>query len=143
MSPADSREETMAEPLEGAAIASAWVPFRHPAFRALWIATVSSNIGSWMQSVAAGWLMTSLSPSPMMVALVQAATMLPMFLFALPAGVLDDIVDRRKVLMLANAWSLINALVLGILTWLGLVTPVVLLAATCGLGIGAALNAPP
>ena len=60
---------------------SAWSPFRHTVFTVLWVATVVSNIGSWMQSAAAGWLMTSLSPEPLNVALVQAVTTLPMFLF--------------------------------------------------------------
>ena len=78
---------------------SAWSPFRHTVFTVLWLATVLSNIGSWMQSAAAGWLMTSLSPNPFEVALVQVATTLPMFLFSLPAGALADIIDRRRLLM--------------------------------------------
>ena len=73
---------------------SAWRPFQYTTFTVLWAATVLSNIGSWMQNAAAGWLMTSLSPEPFTVALVQAATTLPMFLFSLPAGALADIVDR-------------------------------------------------
>jgi MFS family permease len=78
---------------------SAWSPFRYTVFTVLWAATVVSNIGSWMQSAAAGWLMTTLSPEPLNVALVQAATTLPMFLFSLPAGALADIVDRRRFLI--------------------------------------------
>ena len=74
---------------------SAWSPFRHIVFTVLWLATVLSNTGSWMQNAAAGWLMTSLRPQPFEVALVQAATTLPMFLFSLPAGALADIIDRR------------------------------------------------
>ena len=66
----------------------------HSFYRAL-VATLLSNIGSWMQNAAAGWLMTSLRPQPFEVALVQAATTLPMFLFGLPAGALADIIDRR------------------------------------------------
>jgi ribulose-5-phosphate 4-epimerase/fuculose-1-phosphate aldolase len=69
--------------LDASVPASAWSPFRHRAFAVLWVATVLSNIGTWMADVGAGWLMTTLSPSPEMVALVQAATALPMFLFAL------------------------------------------------------------
>jgi len=71
---------------------SAWRPFQYTTFTVLWAATVLSNVGSWMQNAAAGWLMTSLSPEPFTVALVQAATTLPMFLFSLPAGALADIV---------------------------------------------------
>jgi MFS family permease len=69
---------------------SAWSPFRHAIFAVLWVATVVSNIGSWMQNAAAGWLMTTLRPDPFEVALVQAATTLPMFLVSLPAGALAD-----------------------------------------------------
>ncbi len=70
---------------------------RRPLFRALWLASVVSNVGTWMQNVGAGWLMTSLSPSPTVVALVQAATTLPVFLLALPGGALADLFDRRRV----------------------------------------------
>src|SRR5690606_29117728 len=72
--------------------ASSWAPFAHISFVVLWTATVISNVGTWMHDVASGWLMTSLSPSPLMVALVQAATTLPVFLFALPAGAIADLV---------------------------------------------------
>lgn len=117
-------------------------PLGFPVFRALWIATVVSNVGTWMHDVGAGWLMTSLSPSPLLVALVQAATTLPMFLLALPAGALADIVDRRKMLMAAQLLGLLAAALLALLTWLDLVTPQVLLAGTFVLGIAAALSAP-
>src|SRR6266705_6497245 len=78
---------------------SAWAPLREPLFRSLWIAAVISYTGSWMQNVATGWLMTSLTRSPMWVALVQVAVSLPVLLIALPAGALADIVDRRKFLL--------------------------------------------
>src|SRR5947208_16475471 len=78
---------------------SAWSPFRHTVFTVLWVATVVSNVGSWMQNAAAGWLMTSLNPDPLVVALVQTANTLPMFLFALAGGALADIVDRRRLLI--------------------------------------------
>ncbi|HZU33065.1 MAG TPA: MFS transporter, partial [Candidatus Angelobacter sp.] len=74
---------------------SALSPLREPLFRSLWIAAVISYTGSWMQTVATGWLMTSLTNSPMWVALVQVAVSLPVLLIALPAGALADIVDRR------------------------------------------------
>jgi hypothetical protein len=65
---------------------TAWSPLRQSLFRALWLASVASNIGTWMQHVGAAWLMASLAPSPTLVALVQAATTLPVFLIGLPAG---------------------------------------------------------
>jgi MFS family permease/quinol monooxygenase YgiN len=117
-------------------------PLSFPVFRALWIATIISNVGTWMHDVGAGWLMTSLSPSPLLVALVQAATTLPMFLLALPAGAMADIVDRRKMLLAAQILGLVAAALLALLTWQGLTTPEVLLAGTFVLGIAAALSAP-
>jgi len=89
---------------------SAFAPFRHLAFAVPWSATVVSNIGTWMHEVASGWLMTSLSPSPVLVALVQTATTLPVFLFALPAGALADIVDRRRLLLTVQAALAVVAL---------------------------------
>jgi MFS family permease len=117
-------------------------PLNSPVFRTLWIATIISNIGTWMHDVGAAWLMTSLSPSPLLVALVQAATTLPMFLLALPAGAMADIVDRRKMLVAAQILGLAAAAVLAVLTFQGLTTPWVLLGATFVLGIAAALSAP-
>src|SRR5271169_3568753 len=75
---------------------SAWSPFRYATFTIIWIGTVVSNIGGWMSTAASGWLMTSLDSSPLTVSMVQVATSLPMFLLAIPAGALSDIVDRRK-----------------------------------------------
>lgn len=122
--------------------ASAFGPLREPVFRALWIATFASNVGTWIQDVGAAWLMTGLAPSAVMVALVRAANSLPLFLLALPAGALADVVDRRRLLLFSQAWMLIAAALLGVLTLGGLVTPTLLLALTFALGIGAALNAP-
>ena len=76
-----------------AAPASPWSPLRHALFRSVWIATIVSNVGTWMQDVGAGWLMTSLSSSPALVALVEAGDSIPVMLLALPAGALADIVD--------------------------------------------------
>ncbi|HME72692.1 MAG TPA: MFS transporter, partial [Myxococcota bacterium] len=126
------------EPLD----AGAWKPLRRPVFRALWIATIASAIGTWMQDVGASWLMTSLAPTPLLVSLVQAASNLPFFVLALPAGALADLVDRRRLLMVSQAWMLLSAAALGILTLSGAVTPVSLLLLTFCLGVGSALNAP-
>ena len=71
---------------------SAWAPLREPLFRALWVAAFASKIGTWTQNVAAAWLMTFLTPSATMVALVQTATTLPIFLAVLPAGAIADVV---------------------------------------------------
>ncbi|WP_395945482.1 MFS transporter [Brevundimonas sp.] len=117
-------------------------PLATPLFRALWIATIVSNIGTWMNDVGSSWLMTSLSPSPLWVAMVQAATTLPMFLFALPGGALADVVDRRKLLIVSQLLILIGAAALASSTHLGLTTPLVLLALTAVMGLGAALSAP-
>ncbi|HEU4402376.1 MAG TPA: MFS transporter [Candidatus Polarisedimenticolia bacterium] len=125
-----------------AAPLSAWSPLADPIFRALWIAALASNVGTWMQEVGAAWLMTSLSPSPLMVALVQAATTLPIFLLALPAGALADVVDRRRLLITTQTWMLLATGLLGALTLLGATTPWVLLTLTFVIGLGAALNAP-
>lgn len=119
-----------------------WHPLRHGAFRAFWLASLVSNLGTMMQSVGAAWLMTSLSASPVLVALVQTATNLPTFVFALLAGALADVVDRRRLILLTQTWMLASALVLGFLTLSGSATPFTLLALTFSLGAGAALNAP-
>src|SRR5260221_2524878 len=109
---------------------SLWSPLQRAVFRSVWIALVASNIGTWMQSVGAAWLMTSLTPSPLLVALMQTATSLPVFLVGLPAGTLADVVDRRKLLLVTQAWMLLAALVLGAITWAGLLSALALLALT-------------
>ena len=122
--------------------ASAWAPLRHPTFRAVWLASLVSNVGTWMQNTAAAWMMTALSASPLMVALMQTATSLPFFLLALPAGAMADIVDRRRVLIWTQVMMLAAAAALGVLTMLGLVSAWSLLGLTFALGIGGALTAP-
>ncbi|EGT5738508.1 MFS transporter, partial [Cronobacter dublinensis subsp. dublinensis] len=123
--------------------ASSWSPLRQPVFRMLWIATVVSNIGSWMNDVGINWTMLTLSADPLAVALVQAASSLPMFLFALPSGVMADIVDRRKYLLFSQLWVFIAAAGLTLLSFAGLVTPGVLLVAAFLLSTGAAMSSPP
>src|SRR5438093_7354570 len=115
--------------------ASAWSPLRHPVFRALWVVTIISNVGTWMQNVAAAWLMTSLSSSSLLVALVQTATSLPVFFLALPAGALADVMDRRRLLLLTQSWMLLAALVLAMLAVAGKTTEGTLLALTFTLGV--------
>ncbi|MDI7385884.1 MFS transporter [Cronobacter dublinensis] len=125
------------------ATVSSWSPLRQPVFRMLWIATVVSNIGSWMNDVGINWTMLTLSADPLAVALVQAAGSLPMFLFALPSGVMADIVDRRKYLLFSQLWVFIAAAGLTLLSAAGLVTPGVLLVAAFLLSTGAAMSSPP
>lgn len=117
-------------------------PLASPMFRALWIATIVSNIGTWMHDVGAGWLMTSLSPDPLMVALVQAATTFPMFALALPAGALADIVDRRRLLIGAQLFGLVAAAALAAITFAGLTDAWILLLFTAAIATGAAFSAP-
>jgi MFS family permease len=95
-----------------------------------------------MQNVGAAWLMTDLSASPLLVALVQSATYLPFFFLAVPAGALADIVDRRRLLLVAQSWMLLVAVVLAVVTFAGQMTPWLLLAMTFLLGLGSALNSP-
>lgn len=121
---------------------STWSPLRIPAFRALWIATLASNVGTWMHDVGASWLMTSLSPSPVMVALVQTATTLPVFLLALPAGALSDIVDRRRYLIVVQIWLAVVAGLLGALTFAGVTTAWTLVLLTFAMGVGTAMMMP-
>jgi MFS family permease len=123
--------------------ASPWRPLRHSLYRWLWIASVASNIGTWLQSVGASWLMTTLSSSASLVAGVQAVTSLPMFLLSLPAGALADVLDRRRILIVTQLWMAASALALGVMTLFGLITPAWLLIFTFLLGLGAALNGPP
>src|SRR5258708_26516274 len=121
---------------------SPWTPLQNALFRSLWIATIVSNIGTWMQDVGSGWLMTSLSSSPSMVALVEAADSLPVMLLALPAGALADIIDRRRLLIAIQVYLLIVAGALGILTLLELTSAWMLLGFTFALGVGAAMMLP-
>src|SRR5258707_2043581 len=122
--------------------ASAWGPLREPVFRALWIAAVASNVGTWMEDVGEAWLMTSLSTSTLMVALVETAGSLPIVLLAVPSGAFADIIDRRRLLLITQAWMLIVAATLGLLTIAGVTTPWLLLILAFALGLGAAVNAP-
>lgn len=120
----------------------AWSPFQHRDFALLWSAALLSNTGSWMHETAAGWLMTTLEPTPSMVAMVQAATTLPVFLLALPAGALADRADRRRLLLLVQGYMLVLAALLGALVLAHAASTAWLLAITFGLGIGTAITVP-
>jgi MFS family permease len=121
---------------------SAWAPFRHRLYAAMWGGQFVSNIGSWMQTVAAQWLMLSLTTSATYVALVQTAAGLPVVLFAILAGTIGDLVDRRRFLLVTQTFMLAMAALLGVLAIAGLITPWVLLALLFALGTGQALTSP-
>src|SRR5262245_9171992 len=120
----------------------AWGPLAHPLFRALWIASVVSHIGSYMTDVGQGWLMTTLEPSPLLVALLLTAESLPFFVLGLPAGALADIVDRRRLLMVTQIAMAVVVTTLAIVTLTGVITPWMLLALAVALGTATALNDP-
>lgn len=117
-------------------------PFRHKTFTVIWTATLVSNIGWWMYTAASGWLMVRLNPAPLVVSLVQVANTLPMFLFAIPAGALTDIVDKRKFLIVGEIAIALVATVFAVLVWRHLVTPVTLLVFAFLIAAGDALTSP-
>lgn len=123
--------------------ASTLAPLKHPDFRILWIATLVSNLGGLIQGVGAGWMMTTISDSPVMVALVQGATTLPIMLFSVASGALADNFDRRRIMLLAQTAMMTVSVVLATVAFLGWMTPWLLLAFTFLLGCGTALHNPP
>jgi MFS family permease len=121
--------------------ASAWAPLRlFPLFRALWIAQFASNVGTWMQTVGAQWLL--IDRSPLLVSLVQTASTLPIVLLALPAGAWADLMDRRRLLLAAQAAMFLAAAVLAVTTFLGATSPALILGLTFALGCGNAVASP-
>ena len=132
-------EPTPAIPPRAVAFAA---PFRHPAFAVIWTATLVSNVGGWMYSAACGWLMTSLNPDPFIVALVSAASSLPICLFAIPAGALADIFDKRKFLIVVESLTTAVSAVYAAMVGLGMATPGNLLLFTFLIGAAGALTVP-
>lgn len=120
----------------------AWAPLRRRAFRALWVAQFVANSGTWAQIVGAQWLMGDLGGGELAVALVQTASTLPVFLLVVPSGALGDILDRRRLLLVAQSLMLLAAAALALLTALGRTTPLALLGLTALLGVGQALTVP-
>ncbi|AWM27286.1 MFS transporter [Sinorhizobium fredii] len=117
-------------------------PFRHDTFRIIWIASLASNFGGLIQAVGAAWLMTSISQSVNMVALVQASISLPIMLFSLVSGALADNFDRRRIMFVAQTFMLAVSALLTVFAYLGLITPWLLLLFTFLIGCGTALNNP-
>jgi MFS family permease len=119
-----------------------FAPLRHTLFAVIWIATVLGNTGTFMRDVASAWLVTDLSASPAAVALIQAAGTLPIFLFAIPAGVLSDILDRRRFLMAIQVGLTLVSITLAALAWSGTASVTSLVLLTFLGGTGAALAMP-
>jgi len=122
---------------------SPWAPLRNRLFRALWIATLISNLGTWVHEVSCSWMMTDLMPNnPWMGSLVQVCTTTPMFVLALPAGAIADLVDRRRYLLVTQSWMMATALMMAVLTFQHRLGAVGLLTGTAILSVGTALNSP-
>jgi MFS family permease len=117
-------------------------PLRVPLFRDLWLASIVSNLGGWMQDTAGTWLMTVLTTSPLLIALMQTAASLPVVILGLLAGATADIFDRRRLLIFWQAWMLIAVALLSVLTFFDIISPWILLILTFLLNIGAAMNSP-
>ena len=132
-------EPTLAPPAPKVTL---WTPFAFAVFRAIWIAGLVSNVGTWMQNVAGVWLVTTLTTSALLVALMQTATSLPAFLLSMPAGAMADLVDRRRLLLFTQGFMAAVAMGLGILTLFNGISAYGVLGFTFLLGMGAALNAP-
>ena len=119
-----------------------FAPLRIPLFRDRWIAATVSGVGTWMQDTAGTWLMTALTASPLLIALMQTATSLPVLVLGLFAGATADIYDRRMLLIFWQAWMLVSVAILAVLTFTGAVSPYTLLFFTFLLNIGSAMNNP-
>jgi len=120
----------------------AWVPLKSPVFRVFWLAALFSNLGTWVHETGASWLMSELDASPWNVSLVRTAMAIPVFVLSLPAGVLADWIDRRKVLMLTQLYLLAIASVMAALTYFRLMTPMLLLTMTLCMGLGMVIHVP-
>src|ERR1700751_4884087 len=119
---------------------SGFAPLRIRLFRDRWVASTISSVGTWMQDTAGTWLMTSLTTSPLLIALMQTAASLPVLLLGLLAGATADIFDRRKLIIFWQTWMLVSVAILAFLTFIGHISPWALLAFTCLLNVGSAMN---
>src|SRR5205809_5525529 len=120
----------------GVTVQSAWAPLRNGVYRVLWLAVLGSQVGTWMQTVGAQWLLVSRPNAATLVSLVQMASMLPILLLALPAGVLADIFDRRRMLIAVQLFQMSVGVALTVLTIVGQMPPALLLTLTFALGCG-------
>ena len=124
------------------AAAPALAPLHGRTFRMLWLAWLAANLTMWMNDVAAAWLMTQLTTSPLLVALVQTASTLPVFLLGIPSGALADTVDRRRYFAATQLWVSLNAVLLAALSMAGALSAHLLLALTFVNGVGLAMRWP-
>jgi MFS family permease len=131
-----AQDTTAQQPISG------FAPLRIPLFRDRWMASTVSSIGTWMQDTAGTWLMTSLTSSPLLIALMQTAASLPVLCLGLLAGATADLFERRRLLIFWQSWMLGSVAVLAVLTFLGHISPWSLLAFTFLLNIGSAMNNP-
>ncbi len=121
---------------------AAWDPMKRPVFRMLWTTWLVANTCMWMNDVAAAWMMTSMTTSPIWVALVLSASTLPVFLLGLPSGALADILDRRRYFIFTQFWMAVVATLLGVMVVWGQMTPLLLLMLTFANGVGLAMRWP-
>lgn len=121
---------------------SPFEPLRHPAYRRLWLGALCLNLGLWMQVVTAAWLMVSLHGTPLQVGLIQTASALPAFLFALPGGVIADLVERRRYLLRAQSAAAVIAFATCALAATDSIGAASLLGLTFGFGLGYAVQGP-
>ena len=119
-----------------------FTPLKLPLFRDRWIASTVSSVGTWMQDTAGTWLMTAITSSPLLIALMQTAASLPVVILGLLAGATADIFDRRKLLIFWQIWMFGSVFILAILTFCGIISPATLLILTFALNIGSAMNNP-
>ena len=117
-------------------------PLKSAVFRRLWISSFLSNLGTVMHAIAAAWLMTSLTTSPWLIGLVQTAFALPVLFLGIPSGVLADLFNRRRLLLVAQCWMMTVAACMALFAGMGKMTPWSLLGFIFCLGIGAALHFP-
>jgi len=132
----DASDRTESKPAGG------WAPLRHPDYRRLWLAQFTSNVGSWMQTVAAQWVMTSLTSSALLLSAISAAGSIPVLLLAVPSGALGDLVDRKRLILVAQLVMLVAAAGLALLSAIGALTPWWLIVLLFVIGVGAAAGAP-
>jgi MFS family permease len=119
-----------------------FAPLRIPLFRDRWVASTVSNLGTWMQDTAATWLMTALTGSPLLIALMQTAASLPVLLLGLFAGATADIFERRRLLIFWQAWQMAAVAIMAVLALFGVISPIALLALTFLMNVGSAMNSP-
>ncbi len=137
----DNTDESPA-PTTPVKAADGFAPLRISLFRDRWIASTVSGVGTWMQDTAATWLMTALTGSPLLIALMQTAASLPVLLFGLFAGATADIFERRRLLIFWQSWQMIAVAFMAILALTGVIGPVALLALTFLMNVGSAMNNP-